>query len=107
MGQEAPELKSSGITTQKQIFLQKKEQNAKRRKLSKELQKIEERISALETQKKELDQTLLDTDLYNDKERHIIINKQYKSVSEELNGLYKKWEVIHTELGTIDAGIAV
>lgn len=106
-GQEAPELKSSGITTQKQIFLQKKEQNAKRRKFTKELQKIEERISYLETQKKELDQTLLDTELYNDKERHIIINKQHKSVSAELNDLYKKWEVLHTELEAVDAGIAV
>lgn len=61
----------------------------------------------MKRKKKELDQTLLDTELYNDKERHIIINKQHKSVSAELNDLYKKWEVLHTELEAVDAGIAV
>ncbi|MCF6149608.1 MAG: ATP-binding cassette domain-containing protein [Candidatus Kuenenia sp.] len=104
---ETSEIKTSEISSQKQFFLQKKEQNAKRRKLEKELQKIEERISSLETQKKELDQILLDPQLYNnsDKERPIIVNKQYKTVSEELDDLYQKWEVTHADLDMINAEV--
>ncbi|MBM4053495.1 MAG: ATP-binding cassette domain-containing protein [Planctomycetes bacterium] len=105
--QIAPEANPPEMTSQKQLFLQKKEQNARRRKLEKELQKIEERISSLETQKQELDQILLDPQLYNnnDKERPIIINKQYKTVTEELENLYQKWEVTHSDLDMINAEV--
>jgi ATP-binding cassette subfamily F protein 3 len=86
---------------QKQQYLLKKEQNARKRKLTKELQNVEEKTSLLETQKKELDRTLLDTSLYSDKEKSIEINRQYKVVTQELNSLYNKWEIIHAELESV------
>ncbi len=84
--------------SQKQQYLFKKEQNARKRKLSKEIQNIEERISLLETKRKGLDYTLSDTTLYSNKEKSLEINKQYKVVTQELASLYNKWELVHAEL---------
>ncbi|MEK7297611.1 MAG: hypothetical protein AAB069_06880, partial [Planctomycetota bacterium] len=89
--------------SQKQLYLQKKDQNARKRKLTKEAQTIEEKTISLETRKKELDNLLLDTTLYSNKEKAVEVNKQYQSVTQELNTLYKEWEDIHVELETITA----
>ncbi|HHT9158466.1 MAG TPA: ABC-F family ATP-binding cassette domain-containing protein [Candidatus Brocadiaceae bacterium] len=94
-------IKPEEAGSQKQQYLLKKEQNARKRKLTKELQNVEEKTSLLETQKKELDRTLLDTSLYSDKEKSIEINRQYKVVTQELNSLYNKWEIIHAELESV------
>ncbi|MFN3532936.1 MAG: ribosomal protection-like ABC-F family protein [Candidatus Brocadia sp.] len=97
--------RSEGISLQKQQYLQKKEQNARKRKLTKEVQNIEEKIALLETQKQELDNILSDPALYNDKEKFIEINKQYKAITQELNTLYNRWETAHSELESVsDAG---
>lgn len=85
-------------SSQKQQYLLKKEQNARKRKLTKEIQTTEERIALLETQKKELDSILLDPALYNNRERAVEINKQHKTIIQELSTLYNGWEAIHAEL---------
>ena len=85
-------------SSQKQQYLLKKEQNARKRKLTKEIQTTEERIALLETQKKELDSILLDPTLYNNKEKSVEINKQHKTTIQELNTLYNRWDTIHAEL---------
>lgn len=87
--------------SQKQKYLQKKEQNARKRKLTKEVQNIEDKIALLETQKKELDHVLLDPTLYDNKEKSVEIHKQYKDTTRELNTLYSKWEEVHTELESV------
>ena len=94
-------IKPEEAGSQKQQYLLKKEQNARKRKLTKELQNVEKETSLLETRKKELDRTLLDTSLYSDKEKSIEINRQYKVVTQELNSLYNKWEIIHAELESV------
>ncbi len=94
--------KSEEGSSQKQQYLLKKEQNARKRKLAKEVQSMEEKIALLETQKKEFDKTLTDPTLYNDKEKSVEINKQYKTVTDELNSFYKRWEVIHAELESVN-----
>ncbi|GAB62043.1 MAG: ABC transporter ATP-binding protein [Candidatus Jettenia sp.] len=93
--------KSEDCGSQKQQYLQKKEQNARKRKLTKEVQTVEEHIALLEVQKKEFDHVFSDVTLYNDKERSVEINKQYKVLTEELNSLYKRWEIAHTELESL------
>lgn len=89
-------LEESG--SQKQQYLVKKEQNARKRKLTKEIQNIEDRTTILETQKKELDNILLDPTIYNNKEKSAEINKRYKNITQELNTLYSTWETVHIEL---------
>jgi ATP-binding cassette subfamily F protein 3 len=89
-------------SSQKQQYLLKKELNARKRKLTKEIQNIEEKIALLETQKKELDSILLDPALYTDREKSVEINKQYKTITQELTGLYNDWETVHTELETVN-----
>jgi len=95
--------KADESLSQKQLYLQKKDQNARKRKLTKEAQNIEERTISLEAQKKEMDCILLDTTLYSNKEKAVEVNKQYQSVTQELNTLYKEWEGIHAELESITA----
>ncbi|MDR4507508.1 MAG: ABC-F family ATP-binding cassette domain-containing protein [Candidatus Brocadiaceae bacterium] len=89
------------IGSQKYQYLFKKEQIARKRKLAKEVQSIEEKIAKLEAQKKELDQVLLDPALYSAKERSVEINQQYKIILGELDTSYKKWEEIHMELESV------
>lgn len=98
---DTPSSKLEDCGSQKQQYLQKKEQNARKRKLTKEVQTVEEHIALLEMQKKEFDHVFSDVTLYNDKERSVEINKQYKALTEELNSLYKRWEVAHTELESL------
>ena len=85
-------------SSQKQQYLLKKELNARKRKLTKEIQNIEEKIALLETQKKELDHILLDPALYNNREKSVEINKQHKTIIQELSTLYNEWDTIHAEL---------
>lgn len=107
---DTTEVKTSGVSlpgqeegsSQKQQYLLKKELNARKRKLTKEIQTTEERIALLETQKKELDSILLDPTLYNNKERSVEINKQHKTTIQELNTLYNRWDTIHAELETVN-----
>ena len=99
----SPAAKTDESLSQKQLYLQKKDQNARKRKLTKEAQNIEERTVSLEAEKKELDNVLLDTTLYSNKEKAVEVNKQYQSVTQELNTLYKEWEDIHAELEAIAA----
>ncbi|MEK7853169.1 MAG: ABC transporter C-terminal domain-containing protein [Planctomycetota bacterium] len=99
----SPAAKEDESVSQKQLYLQKKDQNARKRKLTKEAQNIEERTISLEAKKKELDNLLLDPTLYSNKEKAVEVNKQYQSVTQELNTLYKEWEDIHVELETITA----
>lgn len=98
---DTPSSKLEDCGSQKQQYLQKKEQNARKRKLTKEVQTVEEHIALLEMQKKEFDHVFSDVTLYNDKERSVEINKQYKALTEELNSLYKRWEIAHTELESL------
>ncbi|HHT9122979.1 MAG TPA: ABC-F family ATP-binding cassette domain-containing protein [Candidatus Wunengus sp. YC63] len=88
-------------SSQKQQYLLKKELNARRRKLTKEIQNIEEKIASLETQKKELDSILLDPALYNNREKSVEINKQHKTIIQELSVLYNGWDTTNTELESI------
>lgn len=87
--------------SQKKQYLLKKEHNARKRKLAKEVQNIEAKIALLETQKKELDHIFLDPTLYNNKEKSVEINKQHRTIIQELNTLYSRWEIARTELESV------
>ncbi|HHT9128733.1 MAG TPA: ABC-F family ATP-binding cassette domain-containing protein [Candidatus Wujingus californicus] len=95
----SPKLEESG--SQKQLYLLKKEQNARKRRLTKEVQDIEGKISLLENKKREFDSIFQDTTLYSNKEKSVEINKQYKIVTDELSSLYNRWETVHAELVSI------
>lgn len=98
---EIPDRKPEGSNSHKQQYLLKKEQTARKRKLTKEVQTVEEKIALLETQKKEIDRIFSDPALYDDREKSAEINKQYKAVAQELSALYNRWEEMHAELESI------
>ena len=54
------------------------------------------------SQKKELDHILLDPTLYNNREKSVEINKQHKTIIQELNTLYNGWDTIHAELESVN-----
>ncbi|MCF6154557.1 MAG: ATP-binding cassette domain-containing protein [Candidatus Brocadia sp.] len=87
--------------SQKLQYLLKKEHNARKRKLAKEVQNIEAKIALLETQKKDLDHIFSDPTLYSNKEKSVEINKQHKAIIQELDALYSRWEIVHTELESV------
>src|SRR3990167_8886312 len=60
------------------------------------------KIALLETQKKKLDSILLDPTLYNNKEKSVEINKQHKTIIQELSPLYNGWDTIHAELESVN-----
>lgn len=93
--------KPEETNSQKQQYLLKKEHHARKRKLTKEVQNIEEKIASREAQKKELDHIFSDPALYNDKEKSVEINKQYKAITQELSALYTRWEEVHAELESV------
>lgn len=95
----SPKLEESG--SQKQLYLLKKEQNARKRRLTKEVQDIERKISILENKKREFDSIFQDTTLYSNKEKSVEINKQYKIITDELSSLYNRWETVHAELVSV------
>ena len=95
----SPKLEESG--SQKQLYLLKKEQNARKRRLAKEVQDIEGKLSLLENKKREFDSIFQDITLYSNKEKSVEINKQYKIITDELSSLYKRWETVHAELVSI------
>ena len=95
----SPKLEESG--SQKQLYLLKKEQNARKRRLTKEVQDIEGKIALLENKKRELDSIFQDTTLYSNKEKSVEINKQYKIVTDELSSLCNRWETVHAELVSV------
>lgn len=101
MATEVSHRKPQEPNSHKQQYLFKKEQNARKRKLTKEVQQVEEKIAFLETQKKELDHIFSDPALYNDKEKSVEVNKQYKAINQELSTLYNRWEEMHTELESV------
>jgi ATP-binding cassette subfamily F protein 3 len=98
---EALHRKPEETNLQKQQYLLKKEQNARRRKLAKEVQTVEEKIAFLETQKKEIDRIFSDPSLYDDKAKSVEVNKQYKAIAQELSALYNRWEEMHVELESV------
>ena len=69
---------------------------------NRECSPTEERIALLETQKKERDSVLLEPALYTDRERSVEINKQYKTIAQELTTLYNNRETIHAELESVN-----
>ena len=95
----SPKLEESG--SQKQLYLLKKEQNARKRRLTKEVQDIEGKIALLENKKRELDSIFQDTTLYSNKEKSVEINKQYKNITDELSSLCNRWETVHAELVSV------
>ena len=86
------ELQEKEVSQEKLSWQQQKEEQARQRKRENDLKKVEERIEVLETREKEIDETLLLPEVCTNVARCVELSKEKDSISEELAGLYEKWE---------------
>ena len=71
---------------------QQKEEQARQRKRENELKKVEARIEELETRDKEIDETMILPDICTNVAECAKLSKEKATITEELEGLYEKWE---------------
>jgi len=71
--------------------------------LKKEVVKAEDNIGHLETRKKELEQLMVDPQLYQDQDKFSECTKEYNSLERKLKRLYQSWEEIQAKIEKIEA----
>ena len=79
-------------TQNKLSWQQQKEKQAEIRKRENELKRVESRIEELEKRDKELDELLSRPEIGSDLEKCTALGLEKTAVTEELAGLYEKWE---------------
>lgn len=82
----------SGESEVKQDWKARKEEQAKIRKRQNDLKKCEERIAALETRSKEIDEEMSDPAVGTQVARLQELSKEQTAINEELEKLYEQWE---------------
>ena len=76
----------------KLTWQQQKEEQARKRKQENELKKVEKRIEELETRDKEIDDTLVLSDVCTNVGRCAELSREKDKIQAELEELYEKWE---------------
>ena len=88
----AAEKEVESTSASKLTWQQQKEEQARQRKRANELKKTEERIDALETRDKEIDDTLVLPDVCTNVAKCAALSKEKAAIAAELEELYEKWE---------------
>ncbi len=80
------------ISQTKLIWQQKKEEQARQRKLENELKKTEQRIEELETRDQEIDETLALPEVCTNVAECLKLSREKEKIAQELEILYERWE---------------
>lgn len=80
------------ISQTKLSWQQKKEEQARQRKLENELKKTEQRIEELETRDQEIDETLALPEVCTNVAECLKLSKEKEKIAQELEILYERWE---------------
>ena len=83
---------SSAETAGKLTWQQQKEEQARIRKRQNELKKTEDRIHVLEVRDKEIDELMMQEEVFTNVAKCVELNKEKTAVNEELEQLYERWE---------------
>lgn len=89
---------TKAISSNKEMYLNRKEEQAKLRKLQNALKKTEERISELEEKLAELDELLSDPEIGTNLAELSKITKEQELINSELEPLYESWEDLSAQL---------
>ncbi|MBR1628225.1 MAG: ABC-F family ATP-binding cassette domain-containing protein [Lachnospiraceae bacterium] len=81
-------------TSSKEDWKQKKEENARLRKLENDRRRIEEEIEALELENEEIDADFLKEEIAKDSEKLSALVKRQKEIADLLAGLYEQWDAL-------------
>lgn len=96
--ENTPSQASSAPTANKVNWQQQKDEQAKLRKIENQLKKCEEEISQLETRNEEIDQLLVQEEIYTNVEELIKLNNEKKEIEKKLEDLMKAWEDLGNQL---------
>ena len=83
-------------------YKQQKELQAKERKRKNQLKKTMERIDAIDARLKELDELLVQEDVYTNVSRLMEINKEKEALDEEQLTLMELWEELEGDDDSLD-----
>ena len=83
---------SSAETAGKLTWQQQKEEQARIRKRQNELKKTEDRIHMLEVRDKEIDELMMQEEVFTNVAKCVELNKEKTAINEELEQLYEHWE---------------
>ena len=83
---------SSAETAGKLTWQQQKEEQARIRKRQNELKKTEDRIHVLEVRDKEIEELMMQEEVFTNVAKCVELNKEKTAVNEELEQLYEHWE---------------
>ncbi len=91
--EETASLPSSSVETAgKLTWQQQKEEQARIRKRQNELKKTEDRIHVLEVRDKEIDELMMQEEVFTNVAKCVELNKEKTAINEELEQLYERWE---------------
>lgn len=85
---------SSEVSASKLSWQEQKELQAKERKRQNELKKTEERISVLEDRDREIDDLMVQEEIFTNSVKCQELAKEKVQIAEELETLYKNWEIL-------------
>ena len=83
---------SSAETAGKLTWQQQKDEQARIRKRQNELKKTEDRIHVLEVRDKEIDELMMQEEVFTNVAKCVELNKEKTAINEELEQLYEHWE---------------
>jgi len=87
-------ISGSSASAAKLSWQEKKQEEAKKRKLQKELQKTEERITALEERDGEIDALMTQEEVFTNSVKCQELAEEKEQIAEELEKLYEIWETL-------------
>lgn len=85
---------SGEVSASKLSWQEQKELQAKERKRQNELKKTEERISVLEDRDREIDELMVQEEIFTNSVKCQELAKEKVQIAEELEILYKNWEIL-------------
>ncbi|MCK4888765.1 MAG: ABC-F family ATP-binding cassette domain-containing protein, partial [Candidatus Aminicenantes bacterium] len=85
--------------------LSRQEISAERRILRSTIEELESGINDLELEKRELDKVLSDHSTYQDSSMISTIQKKYSSVIQNLESLYKEWEITQNKIDMLMSSV--
>ncbi len=89
-------------TEAKLDWKQRKEEQARIRKIQNDLKKTEEAISRLEERDGAIDELLTQEEIFTDMKKLMELNQEKAGIAEKLEGLYEQWELLAEEQSSLE-----
>ncbi len=88
----SPGARQASVSSAREDRERRKEEQARERRRQNELKKLEDRISELEAQDRELDELMSREEIFTDVRKCMELSQQKADLMKELDELYEKWE---------------